>query len=314
MLKNKAKPKTSAKSSTKPSPLIKWWHVVVVALLIVTLFFLLEKMKRSYQQEAAVKPAPVESPPVTAGGAYLQKTYTTVRKAPPAKPVRIPRKHLSGTVAIIVDDMGSSVQEARELLAINIPVTFSIIPGLPKVKAVAELAGKAGQAVMVHLPMEPQGYPQKRLEVNGLLVEQSEGEITARTAALLNAVPQAKGANNHMGSRFSEHEEKMLPVLKVLQGRGLFFIDSMTTPRSKGAAIAESLGMRFAARNVFLDNDQDVAAIRKQLYVTAEMSRKKGGVIAICHPHPATIAALKETLPELQRAGITFVSAEEMVR
>jgi len=37
-------------------------------------------------------------------------------------------------------------------------------------------------------------------------------------------------------------------------------------------------------------------------------------VIAICHPHSATIAALKESMPELQRAGITFVSAGELVR
>ena len=35
--------------------------------------------------------------------------------------------------------------------------------------------------------------------------------------------------------------------------------------------------MKTAARNVFLDNQQDVAAIKKQLYAAAEMSRRKGG-------------------------------------
>jgi polysaccharide deacetylase 2 family uncharacterized protein YibQ len=117
-----------------------------------------------------------------------------------------------------------------------------------------------------------------------------------------------------MGSRFTEQEEKMLPVLKVMKGRGQFFIDSRTTPRSTGYAVAERLGMRAGARNVFLDNEQDVAAIKKQLYAAAEMSRRRGGVIAIGHPHPATITALKEGMPELQRAGITFVSAGELVR
>lgn len=312
MLKNKAKPKP--KFSSKSPPTIRWWHIVLLLILIAALFFLLEKMKSSYQQGAVVTPAPVETPQTPGVGTYLQKTYTTVRPIPPRKPGQAPLKHLSGTLAIIVDDMGSSLDEARQLLAINIPITFSLIPGLPKVKGVAELAGSAGQEVMVHLPMEPQGYPQRRLEANGLLAAQSDTEITARTVALLNAVPQAKGANNHMGSRFTEHEEKMLPVLKALQGRGLFFIDSLTTPHSKAYAVAESLGMRFAARNVFLDNLQDVAAIKKQLYLAAEMSRKKGGVIAICHPHAETIMALKEAMPELQRAGIKFVSAGELVR
>lgn len=311
MLKKNAK----AKATVKASQPVRWWHVIVVAIMIAALFFVLEKMKTNYQKNAALQPVTEAPPLVQKGEDYSHKTYSTIRTVPPArKPARALRPYHSGTLAVIVDDMGSSLNEARQLLAINIPLTFSLIPGLPRVKEVAALAGSAGQEVMVHLPMEPQGYPQRRLEANGLLVAQSEEEITARTVELLNAVPHAKGANNHMGSRFTEHEEKMLPVLKVLQGRGLFFIDSMTTPHSKGAAVVASLGMKGAVRNVFLDNEQDVGAIKKQLYAAAEMSQRRGGVIAICHPHAPTIAALKEAMPELQRAGITFVSAGELVR
>jgi hypothetical protein len=303
------KPKQSPKSQKS----FRWWHIALLLILIGALFFILEKMKAVYQKDAVVKPAEVESQLMQEPGAYLQKTYTTVSPIPRRK-TGPSRSHLPGTLVVIVDDMGSSLNEARELLAINIPITFSLIPGLPKVKAVAELADSAGQAVMVHLPMEPLGYPERRLESNGLLVAQSEEEITARTVALLDAVPHAKGANNHMGSRFTEHEEKMLPVLKVLKGRDLFFIDSLTTPRSKGFALAGSLGVKTAVRNVFLDNHQDVAAIKKQLYAAAEMSRRKGGIIAICHPHSTTIKALREALPELRRAGITFVTAGDFVR
>jgi len=309
VIKKTSKPKQSPKSQK----LFRWWHIALILILIAALFFMLEKMKAKYQKEAAVKPAGVELQLMPEPGIYLQKTYTTVRTIPGRKTGQ-PRRYLPGTLAIIVDDMGSSLNEARELLAINVPLTFSLIPGLPKVNAVAELAHSAGQAVMVHLPMEPLGYPERRLESNGLLVTQSDEEIKARTVALLDGVPLAKGANNHMGSRFTEHEEKMLPVLKVLKGRGLFFIDSLTTPKSKGSAVAESLGVKSAVRNVFLDNQQDVVAIKKQLYAAAEMSRRKGGVVAICHPHSTTITALKEALPELQRAGIKFVSAGDFVR
>ena len=302
------------KQAPNSSKSFRWWHLAVVIVLIAALFFILEKLKTDYQKEVVVPTPSLESPANVVREDYSQKSYSTVRKIPARKSKRHPPRHLSGTLAIIVDDMGSSLNEARELLSINIPITFAIIPGLAKVKSVADAADSAGREVMVHLPMESQEYPKRRLEANGLLVSHSEDEITARTIELLNAVPHAKGANNHMGSRFTEQEEKLLPVLKVLKGRGLFFIDSLTTPRSKGSAIAESLGVKTAARNVFLDNQQDVAAIKKQLYSAAEMSRRKGGVIAICHPHSATIAALKESMPELQRAGITFVSAGELVR
>lgn len=294
----------------------RWWHIAVVITLIAGFFVLLEHLKSGYQR-AVIQPATsVESsssPAKTAPG-YEQKPYTSVRPAPAGKSGAAAPRHLAGTVAVIVDDMGSSLNEARELLSINLPITFSIIPGLSHVKSVADAASSAGRDVMVHIPMEPLGYPKQRLESNGLLVSQSEDEITSRTVALLNAVPGAVGANNHMGSRFTELEEKMQPVIKVLKGKGLFFIDSRTTPRSIGYATAERLGVKAATRNVFLDNQQDVAAIKKQLYAAAGMARKKGGIIAICHPHAATIAALKEAMPELKLAGITFVSAKELVR
>ncbi len=302
------------KQSRSSGSTFRWWHLVILIVLITALFLFLERLKSAYQKGAGQKPS-VEStgPLVIVTPDHQQKSYTTVYPATkmPAAPAA---RHLSGTMAIIVDDMGSSLKEATELLAIDIPLTFSIIPGLAKVKIVAEAIKSAGRDIMVHIPMEPQGYPQQRLEANGLLVSLSDEEITSRTVSMLNALPDAVGANNHMGSRFTEHKEKMLPVLQVLKGRGLFFIDSRTTPKSTGYAEAGRMGLKSATRNVFLDNKQDVAAIKKQLYVAAEMAKKSGGVIAICHPHPATIAALKEALPELQRAGVKFVAASELVR
>ena len=276
---------------------------------------MLERLKKGHLDKSVGGPQPAEQlrlPPVHPD--YDQNNYTSARTTPSSKSGAVHPAIGKGTVAIIVDDMGSNLQEARELLAINIPLTFSIIPGLPKAKGVADVARGAGMKVMVHLPMEPQGYPTQRLEENGLLVKYATEEIAARTEALLATVPDAVGANNHMGSRFTEQEGKMLPVLQVLKAKGLYFVDSRTTPRSVGFATAERLGVKTATRNVFLDNEQDVAAIRKQLYAAAKLARVKGGVIAICHPHPATIKALQETLPALQDNGIKFVTAGELVR
>ena len=309
-----AKKTFSKKSSPRSAPSLKWWHVALVIVCICALFLLLERVKSKYRQDAPVAPITAQPPAIKVPDDYSQKAYTTTRTAPPVKPRQAAARHLSGTMAVIVDDMGSSMGELKDLVSINIPITFAVIPGLAKSKAVAEAAHLAGRQVMVHLPMEPQGYPKQRLEANGLLVSQSEDEIVFRTVDLISGVPHASGANNHMGSRFTEHEEKMIPVVNVLRDKGLFFIDSRTSPKSKGLAVAERLGVRSATRNVFLDNEQDVAAIKKQLLAAAEMSKRKGGVIAICHPHAATIAALKETMPELQAGGITFVPAGELVR
>ncbi len=49
----------------------------------------------------------------------------------------------------------------------------------------------------------------------------------------------------------------MRAVLTALKGRGLFFVDSVTTPRTVGMRLTRELDMRGGRRSVFLDNEQD---------------------------------------------------------
>ena len=128
---------------------------------------------------------------------------------------------ITGTavVAIIIDDMGTDVSEVRELMNIGVPLTFSVIPGLHQSREVATVAHNSGYEVMLHIPMEPQGYPQRRLEKNGLLMAYGDKEIEARMRGFMNVIPHAVGANNHMGSRFTEDRGKMDVVLKCPEGK-----------------------------------------------------------------------------------------------
>lgn len=293
--------------------------LLIVAVLIGSAFYFLEKVRRSsVPPPAPEKPAVTErhkkpEPKERVAGEYVEhQPYTTVTPIPPKHPRK--RAIGPGTVAIIIDDMGTNIGEVNELMAIKLPLTFAIIPGLAHGKGVAQAAHAGGFQVMIHIPMEPKGYPQQRMEKYGLLLSQSDGEIRTRLENFLREVPYAKGANNHMGSRYTEERNKMVPVLGFLKERGLFFIDSKTTPRSVGSSLAREMGVETASRNVFLDNVQDVEAIRAQLEQLAGLARRKGAAIGICHPHKATIQALAETLPELKKEGITFVYAADLVR
>ncbi|RII27286.1 MAG: hypothetical protein CXR31_08550 [Geobacter sp.] len=301
--------------------------LLVVVVLIVGIFFLLEWTKSSIPLTPPVPSAPpavIERQKIPSRAAetpVILREYTSVVTPPaPVTPPKIapkakPRARVvgSGTVAIVIDDMGSSMEEARQLLAINIPLTFSVIPGLAKSRPVAEAVHAKGRQVMLHIPMEPKGFPQKKLEKNGLLLSESDAEIERQMADYFQAVPYAVGANNHMGSSFTENREKMGVVLGVLRGKGFFFIDSKTSPVSVGYSVAKKMGMRAGSRQVFLDNTQDVGAITAQLDQVAAVARKRGSAIAICHPHRATIQALATAMPRMQREGIQFVAASELV-
>jgi polysaccharide deacetylase 2 family uncharacterized protein YibQ len=272
------------------------------------------------QHAPAPPPRPKPHPPVAKDHPVSNKVQPPLQHYPETAPVaeETPSDSIppgrSGRLAIIIDDMGSSMQEARSLAGIGVPLTFSIIPGLRSYREVAAFAGSKSIETMIHIPMQPKGWPEQRLEANGLLVSMDDAAISERLVEFMRTLPTAVGANNHMGSEFTEHEDRMRVVLNTLKGKGLFFVDSVTTPRSVGMRLARELDMKTGRRGVFLDNEQDGAYIRGQLNQALRLARKTGGVIAICHPHPATIRTLEAALPGLAKQGITLVPASQLVR
>jgi polysaccharide deacetylase 2 family uncharacterized protein YibQ len=220
----------------------------------------------------------------------------------------------SSRLAIIVDDMGNSLPEARSLAAIKVPLTFAIIPGLRFDTQVATFAASQNIETLIHIPMQSKGWPTRRLESNGLLVSMDNDELQERVSAFIQRFPAAVGVNNHMGSEFTEQEEKMSAVLNVLKKHNIFYIDSVTSSESIGLRVAERLGVRTARRNVFLDNEQERGYILGQLAQAVRIARKNGTAIAICHPHPATIAALALSLPGLAGQGVRLVPVSQLVK
>ncbi len=123
----------------------------------------------------------------------------------------------------------------------------------------------------------------------------------------LAEVPQASGVNNHTGSRATADPEVVAAVLREVDRRGLFFLDSLTTGSSVVDRVAAELGIPVLRRDVFLDNVKEVEQVREQVWKLARLAGEKGAAIGIGHVHPATLEALEETIPGLERAGIAVV-------
>jgi polysaccharide deacetylase 2 family uncharacterized protein YibQ len=272
----------------------------------------LSQLKPGVSGASIPKAAITEPPAVPLPPHNEQSNYSTNATIPESEKPDV-GGNASARLAIIIDDMGSSLAQARSLAAIKVPLTFSIIPGLRVDKEVAAYAAANNIETMIHIPMQSRGWPARRLEANGLLVAMDADELQERVSRFVQQVPGAVGANNHMGSEFTEQEEKMMAVLQTLKKNNLFFIDSVTSPESSGLRVAKRLGIRSARRNVFLDNKQERSYILGQINQAVRLARKNGSAIAICHPHPATIAALAVALPELAGHGVRLVSASQLV-
>ena len=130
----------------------------------------------------------------------------------------------------------------------------------------------------------------------------------------LDSVPGATGVNNHEGSALTENREAMTFLMVELKARNVFFLDSYTNSKSVAYAVAKESGMKAARRDVFLDDDDSPAVIRKQLDELARLARKNGSAIGIGHPHSATLAELKTWLAEADELGIEIVPVSWLVK
>lgn len=258
-------------------------------------------------QDVITEPTAVPPSPHTAQSDYPPKAIIPESEKPETG------GRTTARLAIIIDDMGSSLSEASSLAAINVPLTFAIIPGLRVDKDVAAYAATNKIETMIHIPMQSKGWPARRLEANGLLVSMDADELQERVSGFVHRFPGAVGVNNHMGSEFTEHEDKMTVVLQTLKKNNLFFIDSVTSSESTGLRVAQSMGVRSARRKVFLDNEQERTYILGQLNQAVRLAQKNGSAIAICHPHPVTIATLAAALPGLVGKGVKLVPASQLV-
>jgi polysaccharide deacetylase 2 family uncharacterized protein YibQ len=225
-----------------------------------------------------------------------------------------PPRRRGPRLAIVIDDLGDSLETAKKVLALEPAVTVAVIPFRSASAAVAAAAVAGGREVILHLPLEPE----RSAAMNGgsgfLRTSMESGHLEGQLEKDLRAVPYIVGVNGHMGSRFTSDPKAMRMLLGALRARGLFFLDSKTSPESVAAEIALGLEVPFAERNVFLDHDPDPAAVSRALTAAAAIAHATGQAIAIGHPHASTLAALATWLPEAARQGIEVVPVSALVR
>jgi polysaccharide deacetylase 2 family uncharacterized protein YibQ len=216
-------------------------------------------------------------------------------------------------LAIILDDLGYDRAAADSLLALPFSLTVAVIPHLPLSTEVAEEAFRRGDQVLLHLPMESKASDAKPEEIE-LHVGMSAAQVNEALAGMLDSVPHAVGVNNHQGSRATADAVLMQALMPALRQRDLFFIDSRTTAATVAYDTAERDGVRAASRKVFLDDTPTREGILGQLDLAVRDALRDGSSIAIGHPYPATIAALREGIPRLKGRGIHLVFASDVVR
>lgn len=247
-------------------------------------------------------PQPAPAPPA----APAPEDRPKKRAKPPLAPGRE-----SASIVLIIDDLGFDGQPLERLMKLDPNVNMAILPNGTRAAEFAERLNAHGFEILCHLPMEPKG--RETPGANAILTSMSDEEIAEATRRNVEAVPHARGVNNHMGSRATSDRRVMTRVLGALP-EGMYFIDSRTAGGSVAAEVARELNVPTATRHVFLDDVATESAVRRQLSNLVDAARERGVAIGIGHPYPVTLRVLADELPGLKARGVRLVRASEVVR
>ncbi len=239
--------------------------------------------------------------------------------APPAAPPEAPEAPRAAAapyrVALVIDDLGENYQVYKELESLQVPITYAILPfQTHSVKIADAIHATACGEIILHLPLEPWNSENHSINHGTLRTNMAREELLAQLEKSINAVPHLAGVSNHMGSKFTEDREKMGWLLNALKEKGLYFLDSRTSKKTVGHAMARTMRLRTARRDLFLDSTHDQQFVEKQLHKILPLVQRRGGtLVVIGHPHHYTISALKQYLPVLKQQGVAIVPLSEMV-
>ena len=139
---------------------------------------------------------------------------------------------------IVVDDVGYNLERAERLLNLPGKLTLGLLPFAPHSPAIAKRAKLEGKEIILHQLMESIAARQVPAEPGTLTMKMSAANFNQHFSEALAAVPFAVGVNNHSGSLLTQHRVPMDRLMQTIAARGMFFLDSRTTPKTVALATA----------------------------------------------------------------------------
>jgi len=232
----------------------------------------------------------------------------------PKKTAETQSKH--PRIALIIDDLGQAdATLVQRLCSLNVTLTVAILPHLQYSHDSAHIARSKGMEIILHMPMEPIGYPgpSKNPGPGAVLFDQPESEVRKRVTAAMRDIPYAVGLNNHMGSRITPDRRRMTWILQEVKSSGWYFLDSRTEKDTVALEVARELGIPALERKVFLDDSSEPTEMARQWERALSFARQDGQVVIIGHIHLGTIEFLERAVKAVKNE-MQFIRASELAR
>jgi polysaccharide deacetylase 2 family uncharacterized protein YibQ len=212
-------------------------------------------------------------------------------------------------IAFIVTDLDRSPLKLYRAF-MKSPLLFSVAlrPDKGEAARVAKEVRLEHHEVLLHLPMEPKGYPRVDPGKDAILLDLSRIEIEDRITRCLSAIGPVQGVVSRLGSAALNDPDVMRAVLEELKRRDLPFIDAHTAGPSMVEEIGEETGARTLLSGGEIDDGKGTAAsVRARIKELTAAAVQKGTLIVMVHPSPLVLDVLESEIPKMKAQGLEMV-------
>ena len=217
---------------------------------------------------------------------------------------RVPR------IVVIVGGMGiSQTGTSKAIRDLPEDVTLAFAPYGSSLGRWAARAREDGHEILLQVPMEPIGYPQKNPGEHTLLTS-AGGAVNAENLQwAMSRITSYTGVMNYMGARFLADQQATRSLLEELVGRGVFFLDDGSSGQSTAAVVGGAIRAPVVTADLTIDKQRSSRQIEKQLENLEQIARTKGVAVGIASAFPTTVRTLAAWIPLARERGVALVPA-----
>lgn len=211
-------------------------------------------------------------------------------------------------IAIVLGGMGINAKLTRQAIR-ELPgyVTLAFAPYGRGLQSTINAARARGHEVVLHIPMEPYGYPGINPGPKTLLASSEPRKNIENLEWLLSRFSGYSGVTNYMGAKFVSDGGALLPVFSQLKKRGLVYFDDSTTSGTLTKSIASAVQLPSLQADAVIDQDQNFSAIQRALSDLEAVARRKGLAVGTGTGLVTTIDAVEAWSRDLGDRGFMLV-------
>lgn len=276
-----------------------------------------DQISRSRSRARPLAPAPLKALSEKGPFGQLPRIAANGRKPWEAYAKPVPTDILTSNapkIAIVLGGMGlNEALTRRAVRELPAGVTFAFAPYGGGLQTLVNEARGSGHEVMLHLPMEPFGYPNIDPGPKTLVASASPAETRNNLLWLMSRFSGYTGVLNYMGARFTADRQAFEPVVSELGRRGLVYLDDSSSVRSLAAELGGTarLPVRQAERTI---SGESFQAALDDLRRLEETARGTGLAVGVGTGLPATIEAVHAWSREAADRGILIIPVSASFR